>query len=31
MNEYKEEGVKIHISNGHKIDFENRLFSEDLY
>jgi hypothetical protein len=27
----REEGAKIHISNGHKIDFENRLFSEDLY
>lgn len=27
----REEAAKIHISNGHKIDFENRLFSEDLY
>lgn len=27
----REEGANIHISNGHKIDFENRLFSEDLY
>lgn len=27
----REEGAKIHIANGHKIDFENRLFSEDLY
>jgi len=27
----REEGAKIHIANGHKIDFEHRLFSEDLY
>jgi len=27
----REEGAKIHMANGHKIDFENRLFSEDLY
>ena len=27
----REEGAKIHTANGHKIDFENRLFSEDLY
>jgi len=27
----REEGAKIHQSNGHKTDFENRLFSEDLY
>jgi hypothetical protein len=27
----REEGARIHIANGHTIDFENRLFSEDLY
>ena len=27
----REEGAEIHIANGHTIDFENRLFSEDLY
>jgi hypothetical protein len=27
----REEGAAIHTANGHKIDFENRLFSEDLY
>lgn len=27
----REEGAKIHMSNGHMVDFENRLFSEDLY
>ena len=27
----REEGARIHRANGHKIDFENRLFSEDLY
>ena len=27
----REEGARIQIANGHKIDFENRLFSEDLY
>ena len=27
----REEGARIHIASGHTIDFENRLFSEDLY
>lgn len=27
----REEGAKIHRANGHTTDFENRLFSEDLY
>jgi hypothetical protein len=27
----REEGAKIHRENGHQTDFENRLFSEDLY
>ena len=27
----RQEGAEIHTGNGHKIDFENRLFSEDLY
>jgi len=31
LNYDREEGAKIHQSNGHKTDFENRLFSEDLY
>ena len=27
----REEGARIHKANGHEIDFDNRLFSEDLY
>jgi hypothetical protein len=27
----REEAAKIHMANGNEIDFENRLFSEDLY
>ena len=27
----REEGARIHKENGHEIEFENRLFSEDLY
>jgi hypothetical protein len=27
----REEGAQIHIANGHTTEFENKLFSEDLY
>jgi len=27
----REEGARIHIANGHTVEFKNRLFSEDLY
>jgi len=27
----REEAAKIHMANGHEVEFENRLFSEDLY
>ena len=27
----REEGARIHRANGHTTDFEDRLFSEDLY